>query len=256
MLIRKLLHIFFVLIFCFYLFACTTSSAHKYAKEKASEPITYSEIVDVYPVAVREGGNIKICVMLKCQSDNCKEHYYLVSLPFNSLASGKIRPEKMDLQKEVISPAPHLPIFFFPMKMPSKECAEISGKNNSTESQISIEKLFLPVSDWPSLYKVLEKNKEDIFALLKKYNDIAPSNDTLYSINIVYEDLEFASTLLIYLPDNDIDLNAHAIGIVGGYKDKSTKGAYALIPFAIIGDALIFFEHLVDAWKEGSMEFY
>jgi hypothetical protein len=251
-LIRKLLHICLALIFLLNLFGCATPAAWKSAKEKASVPITYRKIVDIHPTAVREDGNIKICVKLICKSDECKEQYYLVSLPFNSLASGKIKPKKKKLRKEIFSFDPYLPIYSFPIKKPSKECVEIAEMNVSPESQIHIEKLYLPSGEWLSLYDGLSKNKEDIFALLNKNNDVVPPKDTLYSINIKYGQLESARILLSYFPDKDTNSGAHAIGIVGGYKDTSTKAGYALIPFAIIADAVIIAIVIVGALLSGA----
>jgi len=240
-LIRKSLRICLALIFCLNLFGCATPAAHRFAKEKSSVPITYMEIVDVHPTAVRENGNIKICIKLRqtCLSGDCKEQHYLVSLPFYALASGKIKPEKKDLHKDVDSFDPQLPIYFFPIKKSSMECTEIAEKNVPPESQIRIERLYFQVGDWPGFYGGLPRNKEDFFAVLNKYNDVVPSKDALYSINIVHNESKPASILLTYFPDKSAESDAQAICIVGGYKDKSTKAGYALIPFAVIADVLI-----------------
>lgn len=258
--IRKLLRICLVLIFCLNLFGCATPAAHRAAKEKSSIPVTYQKIVDVYPIAVRENGNIKICIKLRqtCLSGDCEEQYYLISLPFNALASGKIKPERKDLQKDVASFDPHLPIFFFPIEKSSRECAEIEEKNVPPESKIRIEKLYFPASDWPGLYGGLPRNKEDFFAVLDKYNDVVPSEGALYSINIVHNESKPASILMAYFPDKSTYSDAQVICIVGGYEDRSTKAGYALIPFAVIADVLIgvvlFVGHLFSSGS-GSLEF-
>ena len=181
MLIRKLLHICLALVFCLNLFGCATPAVYRVAKEKSSVPITYRKIADVHPIAVRENGNIKICIKLShtCLSGDCEGQHYLVSLPFNAIASGKINPETRDLQKDVSSFDPHLPIYFFPIKKSSKECAEIAEQNVPPKSQIRIERLYFPVADWPSLYGGLPRNKEDFFAALNKYNEIVPSKSAL-----------------------------------------------------------------------------
>ncbi|MBW1848582.1 MAG: hypothetical protein JRJ27_15920 [Deltaproteobacteria bacterium] len=240
MLLRKLLHICLAFIFLLNLFGCVYEPALKWAKEKSSVPITYRKIVDVHPAAVREDGNIKICIKLSCEPDDCKEQHYLVSLPFNSLTSGKTKPVKQDLQKHLNSIDPYLPIYWFPIKKPSKECVEIAEMTVPSESQIHIEKLYVPIDEWERLYDGLPKNKEDIFAILKKYNDVMQSSDILYTINIVHEDLMYEEILLTYCPDKYPDSGVHAIGILGGYKDTSTKAGYALVPLALIADVAIF----------------
>ncbi|MDY6789804.1 MAG: hypothetical protein SWH54_00925 [Thermodesulfobacteriota bacterium] len=254
--LRKLLHICLTFIFLLNLFGCVTDNgavidkegitgiAKKYALKLASVPITYRKIVDVHPTAVREDGNIKICVKLSCESDDCKEQHYLVSLPFNSFASGKTKPEKKDLQKDINSTDPYLPIYWFPVKKPSKECVEIEETNTPSESKIRIEKLYVQIDEWERLYDGLPKNKEDISAILKKCNKFIISNDTLYTINIVHEGLKSEKIFLTYCLDKYPDSGVHAIGIIGGYKDTSTKAGYALVPLANIADlalALILF---------------
>lgn len=251
MLIRKLLHICLAFIFLLNLFGCATDNkgvtyysgftgiAKMYASKLASIPITYRKIVDVHPTAVREDGNIKICVKLSCESDDCKEQHYLVSLPFNSLASGEKKPEKKDLQKDIFSINPYLPIYWFPIEQPSKECVEIAEMNVPSESKIRIEKLYVPIDEWERLYDGLPKNKEGIYSILKKYNKVMISNDILYTINIVHEDLKPEEIFLIYCLDKYPDSGVHAIGFIGGYKDASTKAGYALIPLALIADLVI-----------------
>jgi len=111
MLLKKILHLFLAFIFLLNLFGCATDHkgvttysgvtdiAKRYALKLATVPITYRKIVDVHPTAVREGNNIKICVKLSCEADDCKEQHYLVSLPFNSLASGKKNRRKRIYKK-------------------------------------------------------------------------------------------------------------------------------------------------------------
>ncbi len=62
------------------------------------------------------------------------------------------------------------------------------------------------------------------------------SNDILYTINIVHEDLKSEEIFLTYCLDKYPDSGVYAIGIVGGYKDASTKAGYALIPLTLIAD--------------------
>jgi len=251
MVIRKLLHICLAFIFLLNLFGCATDNegatyysgltgiAKKYASKLASVPITYRKIVDVHPTAVREDGNIKICIKLSCKSEDCKEQHYLVSLPFNSLASGEKKSEKKDLQKDIFSINPYIPIYWFPIKKPSKECVEITEMNVPSESKIRIEKLYVQIDEWERLYNGLPKNKEGIYAILKKYNKFIISNDILYTINIVHEDLKSEEIFLIYCLDKYPDSGVHAIGFMGGYKDASTKAGYALIPLTLISDMVI-----------------
>lgn len=209
-LIRKLIHICLALIFYLNLFGCATPAAYRFAKEKSSLPITYRTIVDVHPIAVCENGNIKICIKLRetCLSGDCEEQHYLASFPLNALASGRIKPEKKDLKKDAASFDSNLPIYFFPIKKSSKECAEIAEKNVPHESLILIKKLFFPVEDWSGSYKGLPRNKEDFFTILNKYNDVVPSKGGLYSINIVNNVSKPASILLTYFPDKDTDSDA------------------------------------------------
>ena len=248
MLLRKLLHICLAFIFLLNLSGCVTNNggatdnggvtdiAKMYALKLASVPITYRKIVDVHPTAVREDGNIKICVKLSCESNDCEEQHYLVSLPFNSLASGKTKPEKKDLQKDINSIDPYLPIYWFPIENPSKECVEIAEMKVPSESRIRIEKLYVQVDEWERLNDGLSKNKDGIYSILKKYNKVIISNDILYTINIVHEDLKSEEIFLIYCLDKYPNSGVHAIGIVGGYKDTSTKAGYALVPLANIAD--------------------
>jgi len=237
MLIRKLLHICLAFIFLSNLFGCAlTRDTAEWAEEKASVPLTYRKIVDVHPTAVREDGYIKICVKLSCESDDCKEQHYLVSLPFNSLTSGETKPEKKNLQKYLKFTDPYLPIYWFPIKKPSKECVEIAEMNVPSESKLRIEKLYVPIDEWERLYDGLPKNEEDIHAILKINNKVMISNDILYAINIVYEDLKVEQVFLIYCLDKYPDSGVHVIGLGGGYKDTSTKAGYALVPLALILD--------------------
>ncbi len=257
MLIRKLLHIFLVFIFLLNLFGCATDKegntyysgltgiAKKYASKLASVPITYHKIVDVHPTAVREDGNIKICVKLSCESNDCKEQHYLVSLTLNSIASGEKKPEKKDLQKYLNSIDSYLPLYWFPIKKPSKECVEIAEMNVPSESIIRIEKLYVSIDEWERLYDGLSKNKEGIYAILKKYNKFIISNDILYTINIVHKDLKSEEIFLIYCLDKYPDSGVHAIGFIGGYKDASTKAGYALVPLALTVDLVIIIMYIV-----------
>jgi hypothetical protein len=245
MLSRKLLHIFLAFIFLSNLFGCVTPIVSEWAEGKASVPLTYRKIVDVHPTAVREDGNIKICVKLSCESEDCKEQDYLVSLPLNSLASGKRKPEKKDLQKDIFSINPYLPIYWFPIKKPCKECVEIGEMNVPSESKIRIEKLYLPIDEWERLYDGLPKNKEGIYAILKKYNKVMISNDILYTINIVHEDLKPEEIFLIYCLEKYPDSGVHAIGFIGGYKDASTKAGYVLVPLALTVDVVIIILYIV-----------
>ena len=240
--IRKSVHICLAFIFCLNLLGCATPAAYRAAKEKSSRPINYREIVDVYPIAVRENGNIKICIKLRqaCSSGDCEEQPYLVSLPFNALASGKIKPEKKSLLKAVESSAQDLPIYFFPIKKSSTECAGIAKKNLPAESQIRIEKKYFQVSQGsPSFYGALPRHEEDFFAVLNKYKDDVPIEGALYSIHIVHDESYPANILLTYFPGKSYNSDAQAICIVGGYKDKSTKAGYVLIPFAVIADVVL-----------------
>jgi hypothetical protein len=245
MLSRKLLHIFLAFIFLSNLFGCVTPIVSEWAEGKASVPLTYRKIVDVHPTAVREDGNIKICVKLCCESEDCKEQDYLVSLPLNSLASGKRKPEKKDLQKDIFSINPFLPIYWFPIKKPCKECVEIGEMNVPSESKIRIENLYLPIDEWERLYDGLPKNKEGIYAILKKYNKVMISNDILYTINIVHEDLKPEEIFLIYCLEKYPDSGVHAIGFIGGYKDASTKAGYVLVPLALTVDVVIIILYIV-----------
>ena len=111
--------------------------------------------------------------------------------------------------------------------------------NVPSESKIRIEKLYVKIDEWERLYDGLPKNKEGIYAILKKYNKFIISNDILYTINIVHEDLKPEEIFLIYCLDKYPDSGVHAIGIVGGYKDTSTKAGYALVPLALITDVAI-----------------
>ena len=251
MLIRKLLHICLAFIFLSNLFGCVTPIVNEWAEGKASVPLTYRKIIDVHPTAVREDGNIKICVKLSCESDDCKEQHYLVSLPFNSLASGEKKSEKKDLQKDIFSINPYLPIYWFPIKKPSKECVEIAEMNVPSESKIRIEKLYVPIDEWERLYDGLPKNKEGIYAILKKYNKVMISNDILYTINIVHEDLKPEEIFLIYCLDKYPDSGVHAIGFIGGYKDTSTQAGYALVPLVFIAEIAIYVLYVVGSILEG-----
>jgi len=163
----------------------------------------------------------------------------LFSLPFNFLTSGKTKPEKKDLQKDINYIDPYLPIYWFPIKKPSKECVEIREMNVPSESKIRIEKLYVPIDEWERLYDGLPKNKEGIYDILKKYNKVMISNDILYTINIVHEDLKSEEIFLIYCLDKYPDSGIHAIGIVGGYKDTRTKAGYALVPLANVADLVL-----------------
>jgi len=245
MLIRKLLHICLAFIFLSNLFGCVTPIVNEWAEGKASVPLTYRKIIDVHPTAVREDGNIKICVKLSCESEDCKEQHYLVSLPFNSLASGEKKPEKKDLQKDIFSINPYLPIYWFPIKKPCKECVEIGEMNVPSESKIRIEKLYVPIDEWERLCDGLPKNKEGIYSILKKYNKVMISNDILYTINIVHEDLKPEEIFLIYCLDKYPDSGVHAIGFIGGYKDASTKAGYVLVPLALTVDLVIIILYIV-----------
>jgi len=111
--------------------------------------------------------------------------------------------------------------------------------NVPSESKIRIEKLYVPIDEWERLYDGLPKNKEGIYAILKKYDKFIISNDTLYTINIVHEDLKSEEIFLAYCFDKYPDSGVHAIGIVGGYQDTSTKAGYALVTLAYIADILI-----------------
>jgi hypothetical protein len=202
MLIRKLLHLCLAFIFLSNLFGCATSAASKWAHEKASAPKNYRKIIDVHPTAVCEDGNIKICVKLVCESFDCKEQHYLVSLPFNAFTSGKIKPKKKGLQKDILSIDPYLPVYSIPIEKPSNACVEIAEMTVPPESQIRIKKLYIPVDEWRGLYDGLPRNKEDIFAILKKYNDVVPSSGALYTINFVHEDLKPEWIFLAYFPVN------------------------------------------------------
>ena len=251
MFIRKLLHIFLAFIFLSNLFGCATQLVGEWAEGKASVPLTYRKIIDVHPTAVREDGNIKICIKLSCKSDDCKEQHYLVSLPFNSLASGKTKPEKKDLQKYLKSIDPYLPIYWFPIKKPCKKCVEIREMNVPSESKIRIEKLYVPIDEWERLYDGLPKNKEGIYSILTKYNKVIISKDILYEINIVHEDLKTEEIFLIYCLDKYPDSGVHAIGFIGGYKDTSTQAGYALVPLVFIAEIAIYVLYVVGSILEG-----
>lgn len=240
MLIRKLVHICLALIFLLNLFGCATKAAWRLAKEKSSASKTIKKILYVHPTAVREDDNIKICVNLSCESEDCNGQNYLVSLPFNSLASGKTKAENEDLEKSLKSIDPYFQIYWYPLKKRSKGCAEIAEITVPSETKIRIEKLFLPSNEWYRLRYDLPKNKENLFAILNKYNDVVLSKGALYSLNIRHESVRNDEILLIYLPNKDIDSGFHAVGIVAGYEDNNTKTGYALIPFAIIVDAMLF----------------
>jgi len=247
MLIRKLLHICLASIFLPNLFGCVTTLVGEWAEEKASVTFGYRKIVDVYPTAVREDGNIKICVKLSCGYDDCKKQHYLVSLPFNSLASGKTKMEKKIIEKYVNSTNPYLPIYWFPCKKSSNECVEIAEMNVPSESKIRIEKLYVPIDEWERLHEGLQKNQEGIHAILKKYNKFIISNDTLYTINIVHEDLKSEEIFLFYCLDKYPDSGVQAIGFIGGYEDTSTKSGYYLIPLALIADVGIIVVYILAA---------
>lgn len=237
---RKLVHTCLSVLFLIHVYGCVTPKAIKYAEEKASKPKIYKKILNIYPIAFREKGNIKLCVTLSCESEERNEENYVVYLPVESLSLGETNPEKMDLVIDPNSVNPYLPVYWFPIEEPSKNCTEIAAMEIQSGSEIHVEELFVPVNKWDSFHKGIQKNKDEIITLLHSYNKGALSDGNVYAINTVrLDDLTTVDTFLTYFSEKNNNPEMNGMSLIGGYHDPSTQAGYALVPLAIIADIAI-----------------
>ncbi len=233
--IRKLLHTCLAINLLLNLFGCATPRLLKTAKEQASaDNIRRRRIVDISPVAIRDIGNINICVESTSFAPKKETQFFSLKLPLSfdhKNVSRKMKFRKGDVTKNFLAG------YDAPRGKAIHNCSEILEKVPGADSILYIEVLTLSAEFWdqhPDLIREQINVKLDSIPLLIIMEEVKSSDSKIAT-----------ESYLIYMPPDKNNMDAKAIWLDGLFQDDSTKVGYAFLPFALIFDAIIITSILV-----------